>query len=1073
MRIWVGILWLLAFIGFAADKEAWDVNQAFGPTDSVRFETDEATWMTVDISPDGKTLVFDVLGDIYTMSVDGGTAKALTRGLAMDVQPRFSPDGKHISFTSDRGGGDNIWVMDTDGQNPRQVTKESYRLLNNAVWTPDGRFLIARKHFSSRRSLGAGELWMYHSSGGSGIQLTKRKNEQQDLGEPSVSPDGKYVYFSEDVSPGGFFDYNRDPHSGIYAIRRLDLDSGEVETMISGTGGAARPEISPDGKRLAFVRRIAEKTVLHMADLASGALTPLYDGMDHDQQEAWAIFGVYPGFTWLPDGSGLIFWAGGKLKRLDLASGHVSDIPFKVSVESEVIQAVRMTPNLEDQTARVIRDAATSPDGKWLVFSALGSLWKKSLPSGKPTRLTDSNAFEYEPAFNATGTQIVFTQWHDDSQGAVCVVDLKGSLVRTLNTGPGFFYEPSFTPDGKSVVYRKGRGNGLLGYLNQSQQGIYRLDLQGEEAVLISEEGRQPKVMGRDNRVYYLNGWGQRKTYKSVALDGSDVQEHLSLKYVTDVVPSPEGDLIAFREGFNVYVATFPKAGKSFALSAKATSIPVARLSQDVGTNIHWSGKGKKLHWMAGEAYFSKAIAPLPMKKDETKDAAKGISVGLQFALDKPQGVLAFEHARIITMKGDEVLENGTIVVKGNRIVAVGPSDQVNIPKDAKVYSAEGKTIIPGMIDVHGHANHFSSGPSPQTNWAYYANLAFGITALHDPSANTETVFSQSELVRAGKMVGPRIFSTGAILYGADGDGRVVINSLDDAQSHLRRMRAYGAFSVKSYNQPRRNQRQMILKAARDQDVLVVNEGGSTFFHNLTMILDGATGIEHNLPIAPLYRDVIELWAATNVRYTPTLVVGFGGISGEYYWYQHDNIWEHPRIKQFFPQDAIARRSRRRLKIPEAEYYHITVAKSAKALLDKGVKVQVGGHGQLQGLAAHWEMWMLAQGGFTPHEALRAATLHGADYIGLAGQLGSLEKGKLADLIVLDKNPLENIRHSDDIHMVMANGRLYDGETMNEIGHEAKPRGTFFWEKPGWSAHASSVNPWGEGMCHCRPGGAQ
>ncbi len=389
----------------------------------------------------------------------------------------------------------------------------------------------------------------------------------------------------------------------------------------------------------------------------------------------------------------------------------------------------------------------------------------------------------------------------------------------------------------------------------------------------------------------------------------------------------------------------------------------------------------------------------------------------------------------------------------------------------ATVIGASGTTIMPGLVDVHAHVSHFFDGPSPQQNWAYMANLAFGVTTLHDPSANTSFVFSQSELVKAGGTVGPRVYSTGTILYGADGDFKAVINSLDDARSHLRRMKAVGAFSVKSYNQPRREQRQQVLQAARELEMMVVPEGGSTLYHNLTMIVDGHTGIEHNIPVAPLYNDVMSVWAETKVGYTPTLVVNYGGPSGEYYWYQHDSVWDNDRLLRFYPRSALDARARRPTIVPDDEYFHMEVSRSAKALVDRGGRVQLGAHGQLQGLAAHWELWMFAQGGMTNHEVLRAGTLFGAEYLGLDGDIGSLEAGKLADLVVLDANPLDDIRNTETIRLVMVNGRLFDAATMNEVGNHPRERKPFYWQTDGlddtfiWADDALGL-PFGP-VCSC------
>ncbi len=262
------------------DEKKWDVSNPY-PKDwnfkNIKIDTDEGTWMNLDVSPDGKTIVFDLLGDIYKMPVSGGKASILRSGIPWEIQPRFSPDGSKISFTSDAGGGDNIWIMDADGKNAKQITEEKFRLLNNAVWTPDGNSMIARKHFTSGRSIGAGEMWLYHIAAKGGLQLTERKNDQQDVNEPSISSDGKYLFYSEDMYPGGSFQYNKDPNKQIYVIKRYDLETAETITVTGGPGGAARPEVSPDGKKLAFVKRIRAKSVLFIHDLETGEEWPVFD----------------------------------------------------------------------------------------------------------------------------------------------------------------------------------------------------------------------------------------------------------------------------------------------------------------------------------------------------------------------------------------------------------------------------------------------------------------------------------------------------------------------------------------------------------------------------------------------------------------------------------------------------------------------------------------------------------------------------------------------------------------------------------------------------------------------------
>ncbi len=398
-------------------------------------------------------------------------------------------------------------------------------------------------------------------------------------------------------------------------------------------------------------------------------------------------------------------------------------------------------------------------------------------------------------------------------------------------------------------------------------------------------------------------------------------------------------------------------------------------------------------------------------------------------------------------MKGDEVIPNATILIERNRIKAIGAAGSVSVPANAKKIDVAGKYIMPGIIDVHAHIPTGSSDITPQTHWPYYVNLAFGVTTAHDPSSNTEEVFANSEMLKAGILTGPHLYSTGTILYGAEGSFKAVINSFDDAMSNLRRMKAVGAFTVKSYNQPRRDQRQQIIEAARNLKMMVVPEGGSTFFWNMSMILDGHTGVEHSLPVSPLYKDAITLLAKSKTGNTPTLIVSYGGLFGENYWYQHTKVWEDQRLLTFTPREIVDARSRRRLMAEEDDFNHIENAKSVKKALDAGAKIQLGAHGQLQGLGAHWELWMFVQGGMTTLEAIRCATLYGAQYIGLDNDLGSLEPGKLADLIVMDKNPLDDIHNSESIRYVMKDGRLYDSATMDEIGNHPKKRAKFYWEK--------------------------
>lgn len=1055
-----------------ADK--WDVTADYGPATKLSFETNEGTWMNVDVSPDGRMIVFDLLGDIYTMPIDGSGSAPATRiasGAAFDMQPRFSPDGRRIAFTSDRDGLWNIWTMDVDGRNPKQISRDRRWFINSPTWSPDGEYIYARRHFVAERSLGAGEIWMYHSSGPSdGLQVTERTGSQKDSGEPDISPDGRYLYYSKDVTPGLTFEYNKDPNGTIYAIMRRDLLTGRERRAVSVQGGSVTPQVSPDGKTIAYIRRVRTRSYLYLRDLESGRDRELFGNVDKDLQEAWAIHGLYPQYAWTPDGNSIVIWGEGKIWRVDVASGKGQQIPFTAQVDQSIQEAVRFKQNVHPDRfpVKMLRDVRVSPDGRMVVYSALGKLYVRTLPQGEPKRLTTSNALEFFPSFSRDGQWIVYTTWTDADKGRVRVIRPDGTGGRDVISKPGHYVEPSFSPDGQKIVYRHAGADLTRGPLYGDGAGIYVVATSGGEPLLAREGGSEPEFDHTGTRIYFRDFRNNQNTLVSIAvpataspLPGRDEIEHIRSQNATDYAISPNGEWIAFEERFRTYVAPFPRTGRVVDISPTTSAYPVQRISRDTGFFLHWSGDSSKVHWTLGPELFTRELSrTFPFvegaqpKPDEPE--AKGINIGFTTASDKPEGVVALVGARVITMAGLKpgpiegtpgVIENATIVIDRNRISAVGPSSSVQIPSGATRIDVKGKTIMPGMVDVHAHVGGESSGLLAEASWPLAANLAFGVTTSHDPSNDTVTVFTNAEMVRAGLKLGPRLFSTGTILYGAETPFKAVVENYEDALSHMRRLKAAGAISVKSYNQQRRDSRQMLVKAARELQMLNVPEGGSLLYMNQTHVLDGHTGVEHSLPVPRIYKDTIELFAKSKSGYTPTLIVGYGGLSGEYYWYQTTNVWENERLLRFTPREVVDARSRRRTMAPLDDFNHMLISRGAKQIMDAGGSIQLGAHGQLQGLGAHWELWMLQQGGMSPMEALRAATIDGARYLGMDADIGSIETGKLADLVVLERNPLESIRYSETISMVVLNGRVLDGKTLNEVGDEGRQRLPFWWER--------------------------
>ncbi|SEE21315.1 amidohydrolase family protein [Polaribacter dokdonensis] len=1068
-KILLALFMMLSLQTFAQKEreksKKWDVNNPHKEWSYKTFQlkTDEGTWMNLDVSPDGKTIVFDLLGNIYKMPISGGNAEVLRSGLAYEVQPRFSPNGKYISFTSDAEGGNNIWVMTANGENAKSITKEKFRLLNNAVWTPDGKSLVARKHYTSQRSVGAGEMWQYPLSGSTGLRLTKRKNDQQDVNDPSISPDGKYLYYAEDMYPGGFFQYNKDPNKQIYVIKRYNFETGEIDQITGGPGGAARPVVSKDGKLLAFVKRVRTKSVLYIHELETGKEYPIYENLSKDQSEAWAVFGVYPHFTWMPNNKDIVIWSEGKINRINIDTKKITNIPFQINEKIKLAKTHHVKRKVFEPefASKMIKDVKTSPDGKTIVFTSLGHIYKKTLPNGTPTRITTLTDFEAEPNFSSDGKSVLFVTWNDEELGAIYKVNLNGSNLVKITNEKGIYRTPAFNSDNSKIAYRKESGNGDQGYDYTKKTGIYLANADGTNAKRITKGGEFPSFTSDDKRILYQTGGsffgGLTKKLKSVDLNGKEERSHFSSKLANRLVPSPDNKWVAFIHLHKLYMAPFVTNGSEINLDNNTQSFKVESLSKNAGINLHWSSQNDKIFWTLGGNYIQKSIvnnSTDPFAKTNlAENPESSIEIKLVTNSDIPEGRIAFKNARIITMNGDEVIEDGTIIIHNNKIEKIGKTSSIKIPSDAKMYAMNGKTIMPGIVDVHAHVGAFRNGLSTQKHWQFYANLAFGVTTSHDPSVHTAAAFTLEELQKSGQLVGPRMFSTGFILYGAEGDFKAVVNNLEDARFAIARTKAFGAKSIKSYNQPRREQRQQIMQAARELGVNVVPEGGSNFYSNMSMIFDGHTGIEHNIPVNPVYKDVLSLWKNSKTGYTPTLIVNYGGMNGEFEWYQKYNVWENETLLKYTPRYVVDTRSRHRTMVPEEEYKngHILTSETVTALAKEGVKVNLGAHGQLQGLGAHWELWMLQQGGLSNHEALKAATINGADYIGAADEIGSLEKGKLADLIIMDKNPLEDIKNSNSVIYTMINGRLYDVNTMNEIGNYNKKRSKFYFEMEGYN----------------------
>ncbi|GAA3099641.1 Tol biopolymer transport system component [Kribbella aluminosa] len=1060
----------------------WDVTDTGQPTHEVSFSTNEGTWMSVSVSPDGQSIVFDLLGTLYAVPAAGGRATALRTGPTMDRMPVHSPDGTQLLYLSDADGYDNAWRCDADGSNHTQLTFETHDILTEPIWGPDSRSIVAPRIFRAHRKLFSSQIRLYEHGSGEGRLLVDVPASGRDVLEPALSPDGQWLYYAERlVRPNLYVDAN---HAN-FAIKRHRFADGRVETVAGGFGGAIRPCPSPDGRRLAFLRRVKEKTVLFCLELATGEQRPVFDGLDRDNQAVWEIQGnYYPRFSWFPGSTEVAIWAGGAILRVDVETGRATPIPFEATYRQTLTTPVRPRHDLAPAEVRVraIRHLAFPPKAQTATLVALGRLWRSTLDDTAPVPIGDHARHAAEPAYSAEGDRVVYVEWDDERGSSLCLTDHE--TVDVVTTTTGVVRQPSFSPDSTKLVYRIQPHDVQLGGA-RIRPGVYVVEVAGGEPRYLTLADDAPSFGPGGDRVYAVatdsTAGEPAEVLFSVDLDGKDRREHARTADVDtyELRLSPDGRWLAFRSQHRYYLVPYRDTGHVMPVTPDTTETICFQIADHGGQALTWAPDSRTLHWCVGPAIYS-----LEIGTHGPVGEPRVAVVDLRVPADVPDGRIALVGGTVITMAGDLVHSPGTVVVEGNRIVAVGDTGSTEVPSGARVIDCAGKTLMPGLVDGHGHIDGAAGdGVTPQKQASRFAALAFGVTTNFDPFSSELPNYESAELTRAGLMTGPRWIGTGSAIHGRDHNFfhlHTPIAEYADAERIVGQKKQLGTISVKSYKWPERRHRQMLVKAAREHEVNIVVEGETHFYNNVSMVLDGHTNLEHNFPVATIYDDVVQLVKSSGVSSTPTLVVAFGELFGENWAYQHTEAWRDPRVRTFVqaclsgysplgtPYGAPPHaRAMTTIHVAD-ELYDIgvlAVSRSVKKLDDAGVRINAGSHGQLPGLAMHWEMALLAAGGMSPHRVLRAATLNTAESLGVGHQLGSLEPGKLADLLVLDRNPLDDIANSTSVTSTMVNGRLYDAATLNELAPRQRTRGRFYWETQNtlgidWS------EPWGGGTCH-------
>ena len=949
---------------------------------AVEVTVREGTSMSVAISPDGRTIATDMQGSIWTMPAAGGAMTRVTDVFNDARQPMWSPDGGTITFFAYRDGGYDIWSINPDGSSQRKLTWGAFDD-REPIWSHDG----TRIAFSSDRGNPLGSdynIWLLDTSSGEFRQITKGPSEDY---MPTWSPDDSQIAFAS----------NRDTANGVYVV---DVATGAERKVRTVTGGRVdAPSWGPGGQLLYHVTAGSRTRF----EIDGKAVTG--DENVFAFRASWASPSEY------------LYVSDGKIRRRSIAGLPMQTVEFTATmnvIHPQYTHRVRdFTSTTPRKTLGLVRPVI-SPDGSQIAFAAVGDIYVMPTNGGTATNLTKDAALDTDPSWSPDGSSLVYSSDKDSPHLQLWIRDMKSGQARkvtNLTTQP---QGASFSPDGKRLVFFN-----VDGMWRVAEMSI--LDLESGRVTKIHDSMPQPgtPTWSPDGArialagiapmtVRFREGTNQVQT---IAASGGDVKWYAPIPLLSidsrgggGPVWSPDGTkMAAIYEGV---LAVWPVAPSGEPLG------PPRRVTSESAHAPSWQGDSRHILYQS--------LDELRLVDIETGET-KTVPFNLTWTPAIPKTRVVVHAGRLLDMKTAAPRSNVDVVITGNRITSVVPHADANHAK-AEIVDASNLTVMPGLVEFHSHLQK-DYGAAQGRAW-----LAFGVTTVRSPGNTPYEAVEDREANEAGVRPGPRVYGTGYLMewnrvYYKMG---IAISSVSQFEMELQRAKVLEHDLIKSYVRLPDLQQKRMVEFAHAAGVPVATHeifpasmvGVDNTEHTAATSRRGYSPKMATLQTA--YEDVVQLFGKSQRILCP-MISGFGSRA----LFEKDPALKNDPRFALYPQ-WIQRQVAAQPTAATPGGGGDPRAGAGKMVLDimKAGGLVVAGTDTPNAVNIHGELMSYTMAGMSAFDALKTATVNPAKALDL--NAGTIEPGKLADIIVIDGDPLANIASTYKVKKVIANGRVYD-----------------------------------------------